>query len=315
MRPTELQILLDLSSAIASIRNKDELFRVILDKINPVFDCSRHAVVLTVDPKEEYFDLMLSSLSDFPADEISSLKPLRSPIMPPLRAILDSEEPLIFRTEALIKKYPEEIGAQFNKKLGIKEIIACRLQVSGKTIGAFSLHAGNLNHFNQQQFPLFKAVAEQLAVAVSNILSGEEATLKEQEKSRLLSISKNIANVRDKNDLFHLITRELKSFIPFDVATLSVLNEESNSFSIFLADVVDSVRNNEGFQQARTQVYPITKGSIPYRVIRSDKPLVFDIGKELLKNPEIPYLKNAYNLGMREQMLTRLIHSGTPIGA
>src|SRR5262245_50451032 len=109
MRPTELQILLDLSSAIASIRNKDELFSVILEKINPVFDCSRHAVVLTVDPKEEFFELMLSSVSDFPAEEISFLKSLRSPIGPPLRAILDSEEAIIFETEALIEKYPQEI--------------------------------------------------------------------------------------------------------------------------------------------------------------------------------------------------------------
>src|SRR4030095_13950014 len=118
---------------------------------------SRHAVVITVDPKEEYFELMLSSVSNIPAEEIAFLKSLRSPIGPPLRAILDSEDPIIFETEDLIKKYPEEIGAQFNKKLGIKEIIACRLQVSGKTIGVFSLHAEHLNHFNKQQIPLFKA--------------------------------------------------------------------------------------------------------------------------------------------------------------
>jgi hypothetical protein len=38
MRPTELQILLDLSAAIASVKNKDDLFRVIIEKINPVFN-------------------------------------------------------------------------------------------------------------------------------------------------------------------------------------------------------------------------------------------------------------------------------------
>src|SRR4030095_4475218 len=118
-----------------------------------------------------------------------------------------------------------------------------------------------------------------------------------------------------KNDLFNLITKELKSFIPFDVAVLSLLNEESDSFSIFLADVVESVRSREGFEQARTQVYPIAKGSVPYRVVRSAVPLVVDIEKEYLNNPELPYLKNAYHLGLREQLLTRLVHSGRVIGA
>jgi GAF domain-containing protein len=80
--------------------------------------------------------------------------------------------------------------------LGVKELISCRLQVSGQNIGCISLHADKTNHFTKEHIGLFKSVADIVAVAVGNILGGEESEKQEHEKLQLLNISKHIASVR-----------------------------------------------------------------------------------------------------------------------
>jgi len=314
MKSDDLHLLLDLSSAISAVRYKEDLFRVIVEKIKPVFEPSGHAAIITFDNSNEYFQIFLSEMPLLNIQEKKELMAEKFPIDPIIKKIRDADDPVVISLEPLWEKYPDLMVTRITKKLGIKEIMGCALIVSGKRIGSIHLHSLTSHYFHSSQFPLFKATADMIAVAVSNILANEEIKKRENEKSQLLAISSHIASVRDKNDLFHLIAEKVRSFIPFDDAVVTLVNEEQTYFQIFLSDEAVTTSLHKDYREAVTRKYPIQKGSIPDRVIQSERPIIFDLKMELFKNPATDYLKFAYDFGMRQEMVTKLVYSGKLIG-
>lgn len=312
MKPAELQILLDISAAISSATNRDDLFRVIVDKINPVFNCSHEAVILTTDKENTHYRMLLSEIDKIPG-EVKAFKEQEFEIDPIIRNILNTEGGLIYQTESLIQQYPDLPGPKFVSHLGVKEVMSCRLQTGGKIIGKFSLHSGRINHFKQNQLPLFKAVADLTAVAVSNILANEETALKQYQNTQLLKISTHIATIRDKKDLFKMVAERIKSFVPYDDFVIATVNEESQTFGVLLADMDEATQQHESYKPSITQVHPLVKGTIPYKVYSTEKPFIIDVVYEYEKD-RADYFRYAYEFGMKQELVARLVHSGKVIG-
>src|SRR5690349_18155283 len=129
MRTAELTLLLELSSAIATIKNEDELFQLIFEKINPIFDCPSESAILIADKDDKHYRLMIHESLNLPFEEIEYYKNNPLPIDPVMRMIMETEGAQIIQTENLIEKNIDKIGAKIAKKLGVKEMISCRLQV------------------------------------------------------------------------------------------------------------------------------------------------------------------------------------------
>lgn len=312
MKPAELQILLDISAAISSATSRDDLLRVIVDRINPVFNCSHEAVVLTTDKENRHYRMLLSEIDKIPG-EVKAFKEQEFEIDPIIRNILNTEGGLIYQTEALIQQYPDLPGPKFVSHLGVKEVMSCRLQTGGKIIGKFSLHSDKINHFKQNQLPFFKAITDLTAVSVSNILANEETALREFQKSQLLSISAHIATIRDKKDLFKMIAERIKSFIPYDDFVIATVNEESQTFGVLLADMDEATQQHESYKPSITQVHPLVKDTIPYKVYSTEKPFIIDVVYEYEKD-RADYFRYAYEFGMKQEIVARLVHSGKVIG-
>jgi GAF domain-containing protein len=80
--------------------------------------------------------------------------------------------------------------------------------VRGETTGILYFNSLVSDFFQPAQFSLFQSIADQIAVAVANILANEEIAERERQKSLLLSISGDIAGARNAVELLQVIRKK-----------------------------------------------------------------------------------------------------------
>jgi formate hydrogenlyase transcriptional activator len=315
---SDLQRLLNISSHIASVRDKADLFRLIAEEMKSFIEFD-DVVIALIDTQKKNYSVFLADVNGTTSKhhDFRQANTAIFPIKPGglVEKIYNTDKPLLIDIESEFEKHPEIDALRFAYNFGMREEIVVRLTYSEKLIGMMGVLSKKRNRYTAKDIDTVYSLSSMVAIALNNILANEELKKREQQKSQLLNISANIATVRDRNDLFHLIAEDIRSFIPFDNAVISVVNEHSTEFSVFMSHIDIALSGRDDFKEVAKQVYPITKGSVPYRVIHSDKPLIIDIKKEHFKDPDADYLRHAYNFGLKEELITRLMHSGKVIGA
>jgi hypothetical protein len=118
----------------------------------------------------------------------------------------------------------------------MKQGIVARLVYSGKVIGLVGMLSKQFR-YSEADATVLHSLGNLLAIALYNISANEEIARKENQKSHLLQISKHIATIREKEDLFRLIAVEMKSFLEFDDVVIALIDEEKQTFTVFLSDV------------------------------------------------------------------------------
>ncbi len=233
-RAREKEVLLSISQAIATIQNPEQLFRVIFERVQPIFRF--HDVGLFILSKDGRWmtdwAATYEHINPSPGNrqikefemEIFSFE--NSTIQTIAKRLSDADSPLVF-------SYHEMIAADvfwqadFKEKLrtvieegGYEEFLATRLQTGGTLCGLLFFNSKQSGFFNDKQFAMFQNIADQIAVAVANIIGNEEITEREREKSKLLSISREIAKVQTREQLLNVIFTTVKEIFPYDDAGL-----------------------------------------------------------------------------------------------
>jgi K+-sensing histidine kinase KdpD len=131
----------------------------------------------------------------------------------------------------LATHYPQQLGVRILKDFGLVESVFMPMRYGGKVLGTFEFHAKETGRFSDAQLPLFRNVADQVAVAVANILANEEIQEREREKQQLLLISNDLANVRTREDFWPVLNRRIAHvFGESDTATLYLLKPDGRLF-------------------------------------------------------------------------------------
>src|SRR5471030_2535107 len=90
------------------------------------------------------------------------------------------------------------------------------------------------NNFNKESLEIIEHISCHLATAVANIKANEEILEREKEKSILLSLSHDMAALRNKQDLLNIIQTKLTDYFDVDCFHISVINQDKQSHSVFL---------------------------------------------------------------------------------
>jgi transcriptional regulator with GAF, ATPase, and Fis domain len=318
LREQQKSHLLNISSHIASVRDKGDLFRLIAEEMKSFIEFD-DVVIALIDAKKQTYSVFLADVTGTTSKhhDFKQANTAEFPIRPNglVQKIYSSSTPLLIDIENEYAKHPELDALRFAYNFGMRQEIVVRLTYSGRLIGMMGVLSKKRNRYTRKDVDTVYSLSSMVAIALNNVLANEELKLREQQKTQLLNISANIATVRDRKDLFYLLAEDIRTFIPFDNAIISVIDKNSTEFNIFLSHIDIALTGREDFKEVARQTFPITKGSIPYQVIHSDKPLIIDIKKEHFKNPDVDYLRHAYNFGLQEELATRLMHSGKVIGA
>jgi transcriptional regulator with GAF, ATPase, and Fis domain len=193
-REQKNQMLLAICNAAATIRDKEQLLRIIFEKVKPIYDIADVGLYLIDEDKDlcldwstAYPDITASPLGYRLSRLNVSKMPYKGSIIEWAVKVADAaEKPVVFPlTPELRNQWPGflQLAAQMDE--GYKECLFTTLRAGGKTIGTLDFHSRQNNYFSQCDHSLFQAVADQVAMALANMLASEEIANKADEIKRL----------------------------------------------------------------------------------------------------------------------------------
>jgi len=172
----ENKVLLSLSNAIASIRNKLDLFDVIDQQLKKLFEFDDFVICLINDDQETHSPFIYNRKEDFLktpgiAPEASKKYTLDDGMC---RAMIASEKPIVFNVNEVLTwdDAPAWLGFWHNKD--IREMIGLKMVDRSGCIGFFYLYTQKTNSIANIYFDLLHGISLQISVAISNIIANEK---------------------------------------------------------------------------------------------------------------------------------------------
>ena len=228
--------LLAISQQMATIRKIDDLLTIITQKLKPVFlfDYS----VTTVYSEDKKFVRHLSSNGSEEEKQTENYQLLFNKANTvegtPYEVFLENEFPTIYTVDYYLHKYPSHAGVKILQDLGIVENVIMTLQYAGKILGTLEFHYCKTGILQSSQIPILQNLSNQVSVALSNILANDEILNREQEKAVLLSLSEDMATIRNRQDLWHVMMDKIKPLVGFDDAVVIVFSADRTSSNTIL---------------------------------------------------------------------------------
>lgn len=256
-REREKTQLLEITELIAQVKATDDLLKLIVDKIKPLFgfhDCGLF-VVSTDGLTHTDLAAVLPGVS--PSDWNTTIASLSTNIPHPgspvdwMMAEMDAaREPVLFDFKELAERFPAypQIAGTGLLEMGYRDCLAANLSVRGKSIGFFCINALQKDFFTRANYPLFQSVTYSISIAVANIMANEEILEREREKTHLLNISAAISKIAKRGELLGVIYQQIQPIFSFDNAGLFITDSKKD----LLCEILDSEAWPDKLQQQLT---------------------------------------------------------------
>lgn len=172
-REREKEVLLSISGAITTVRDKHNLFDMIFGKLKPVFKFD-NAVIALYDKSLEYTQHVYTDdkYTDNPHYQQIMTRPVPTQGNPH-GEFITYREPRILSLNYLGDRYPQHVGVKIMEIVGLLECVIMPLRFGGELLATLEFHSQEENRFTSLQLPRFRIVADIIAVGVANILANE----------------------------------------------------------------------------------------------------------------------------------------------
>ncbi|NVO32266.1 sigma 54-interacting transcriptional regulator [Hymenobacter lapidiphilus] len=326
-----LELLLDLSTTIATLRDRTALLRSLFEKLQPVFGFHDVGLfVLTPDGRfiadwaardvaispsfdnEEYHKLSWQRLA-YPGPGLAVLVDRFKQAGQPVVVPYDDAYVALFENELVRQECERVITAS-----GYRELMGTLLRAGGQVLGYVCFNSLTAGHFQAAQFDLFQGVADQLAASVANILAHEELQQREQEKTTLLSISQAIATARNSVELLTVIREKAQRLLPFydtGVLLVDAQGQFHYDLAVNLPDWDPSASNN-ALHAAGLHRVPHAGSYVEYvmgLLAQDGGPLIEDYTRRY-DEFDYPFFPILRELGFKEGIVTELRSGGKVLG-
>ncbi len=314
-REEEQSILLSLSNAIAGLKDRNDFFDVVITQLKRMFTFDGFAITYIHEDRQTYGVFKVDDKYDIlnaPAyrNAMSEKISVNDPVY---RMIINAEDAVLFNVKELAGDVNMLTQSEFWKSKGINQVLSVPLRVGGKVIGSASFHFLEDLKIDSKS-TLLKGVCAQLAVAISNILAAEEIAKREEEKTILLSLSNDIASLKNRNDLYQVVNNRIKQIFAITQFGIVKINEDGLTHSAFMMDLGDEVMSQINFEDVTKLKYSVKDRAFS-TVMASDEPVVLDVN-ELAEEPDPPeYVKFWKFVGFQKLLCLPLRAAGNDIGS
>ncbi|MDP9076750.1 MAG: sigma 54-interacting transcriptional regulator [Bacteroidota bacterium] len=315
-RQDEQELLLKLSYDITSIKDKKGLLQVIQINLKKLFKF--HSIAIMVfNYDDQTHDIFLSTDLAFTRENLAGYSngPVRFEYNDGyFNKVMEADGIVHFKLDKITDLAKEPACLQYLYRSGIRKRIGIALRDDNRNIGVLYINLENNTDYSDHELELIKGVSYQLSTAVSNILANEEILKREKERDLLLSLSVDIAAVRNNSELLKVISQRLKYLLKFSHTIVATINEDS-TVSRFLRDPEAKSTFHPQYIQASQMRYPI-QDNILDRCILTPEPLLFNL-KDLMDaaGGDLPlYLKINYESGLKNVVVIRFSKSDRAFG-
>ncbi|MET4074238.1 sigma 54-interacting transcriptional regulator [Hymenobacter sp. UYCo722] len=223
MPTTDETLLLHLNEAIATIRDKDQLFKVVTTKLRLIFPFDLIGINV-FDETLQYKRLFLRDY--YGADEAPPVPDGLEQFSPiagtPLEVLVADPRVRQFTPKEYMANYPHY--APYNKfeKLGVTHLTAVPLHLGGRLTGFLTLASRRNPSLAPADEQLLEKIGSLIAVAVTNTLAFEEVARREQERTLQLNITNALLSIKQREPLFRAVAEALSQVVQFDYFGLRV---------------------------------------------------------------------------------------------
>ena len=226
-RTRELEMLLDVSSNIASTRNLQHLIALILKRLRPVVSYAAAAVFLA-EPNGQMRLLQHAGTvalnHDDGLDWLGKSQFLGSVAEPGTHAILDN----VYADAPEAAAFRAEVSGSIGHVPGyLGTVMAVPLVFNDRLLGTLAFIHTQPGYYTDQHAALAVAFANQAAAAIDNARLFDELTTNSRELATLLSVASSLSSTLDFDRLVDLVLDELKHLIDYTgCGIVRVIGEE-----------------------------------------------------------------------------------------
>ena len=210
-------LLLHLNEAIATIRDKDSLFKVVTTKLRLIFPFDLIGINV-FDDKLKFKRLFLRDY--YGADEAPPLPAGADQFTPiagsPLEKLVANPRVQQFTPEEYLADYPDYAPYLKMERLGITHLTAVPLHIGGRLTGFLTLASRRSPNLAAADEKLLEKLGSLIAVAVANTLAFEEMARREQERTLQLNITNALLSIKQREPLFRAVAEALSQVVRFD---------------------------------------------------------------------------------------------------
>ena len=212
---TYLQLFMDVTKAITSNLNMDEVFNLIARKIPEVFGVDAATIRLLDSTGKKLILHAASGLSDNylnrgPVDTESSV----------MNALKGTPIAIVDAPNDQEIKYPEEA-----RREGIKSILVVPIPIKGKINGVLRLLTKTTRVFEKQEIDFVAALAEQCGIAIENARIYEEQNRQLNYFKVVYEIGKKINSTRHLDQILDLVVKRLPEVMNLKACTIRLIEE------------------------------------------------------------------------------------------
>ncbi|NTW98405.1 MAG: sigma 54-interacting transcriptional regulator [Geobacteraceae bacterium] len=219
------QLIQDINDAIGTIRDPEELFRTLTDKLRFIFEFDSAAIV-TFDKDRRYVNVFFEMLHFEIPERYRQQK----------RFIVGRwfEDLLDYRTVTTINferdlPISDDPGVQMLRMLhgnGIRQLVLSPLRIGGKVIGFLNFLSKIEQEWSESNKELLAGVCSSIAVAVSNALAYEELRQREVETAMQLAVNNALLTIKDHRKMMLAVCEQISKLVPCAFMSIRVLGQD-----------------------------------------------------------------------------------------
>lgn len=221
------ETLLKITEAIARVRTTGELYQRISEKVKPLLPFDRLGLLLITEAGDRHYELMegYSATSTLPEYDVA--RTYYSHAGTSVEYFMQ-QGPTIISMDRLdtLTDHPQH-PKMF--KAGLQCLMGAPLTANGENFGMICFKSKTTGFYNDTHLPLFKAIAEQVAVGLSNILANDEIKARNEEQALEIKLAKVGAQDIDWRDKATQIVQTYKALIPLDYGIILSDNDTNES--------------------------------------------------------------------------------------
>jgi GAF domain-containing protein len=298
--------LLEINNAIITNLTQQALLHAISEALHRVISFHRCAITLYQPGKDTFRFLAVEG--ERPSDYFTTgLEVERSETC--ISWVFDHQQPLLRRNLEEERQYANEHRLASE---GMQSLCVLPLVFQGKCVGTLSFVSLERDRYSNEDAAFLQEVANQVALAVSNMTSYEEIaalnTRVELTAARyrtLLEVNNAIVSHLSQQDLLHSISAILRRFLPLDGASITLYNAKNDTFHYFSMEntnLSDHLRHGAQFNR---------ENSVSAWVFDHQRPVV---RRDLIKEQQYSNDRRLIEIGIASDCIVPMIVAGKSIG-
>ncbi|MBM3422925.1 MAG: sigma 54-interacting transcriptional regulator [Chlorobi bacterium] len=215
-----------ISDAVGSIRDPQELFRTVTDKLRLVFEFDS-AVIITFDRDRRYINVFFEMLRfEFPDTIQRKKRPVAGSWIEPH---LGDTTVSVMTIEGEVDRYPADFPVpKMLYELGMRQVVLSPLRSGGKVIGFLNFVSKHEKSWSEDEKELLSTLSSPIAVAVSNALAYEELRQREAQTAMQLAVNNALLTIRDRSRMMLAVCEQIDRLVPCSFLGIRVMGSDGD---------------------------------------------------------------------------------------